>query len=110
MLCKCPSTDATGERSLPTVCLQVNLKVTRGVESLPTEPAAVWPVHGVVLLVRAQLSDGAKSLATKHTRARYGGHVSLKVFAQRVHAGLRAATRYTHQWVLARVRGFLVHL
>lgn len=90
--------------------LQVNLEVTGGVETLPAEPAAVWPLHGVVLLVRAQVGDGAKSLAAKHTRARCGGRMSLQVLAKRVHAGLRAATRYTHQRVLARVGGFLVHL
>lgn len=51
VLRKCPSTDAAGEGFLPAVRLQVNLKVTGGVEALPTQPAAVWPLHGVVLLV-----------------------------------------------------------
>lgn len=68
------------------------------------------PLHGVVLLVRAQVGDGAQSLAAKHARARHGGRVALKVFAKRVHAGLGAAARHTHQRVLARVGGFLVHL
>lgn len=51
VLRKGPSTDAAGEGFLPAVRLQVNLKVTRGVETLPAEPTAVWPLHGVVLLV-----------------------------------------------------------
>lgn len=51
VLRKCPSADAAGEGFLPAVRLQVNLQVTGGVEALPTEPAAVWPLHGVVLLV-----------------------------------------------------------
>lgn len=67
-------------------------------------------VHGVVLLVRAQVADGAQPLAAKHARARHGGGVGLQVLAKRVHAGLRAAARHARQRALARVGGFLVHL
>lgn len=87
-------TDVAGEGLLPAVRLQVDLQVAGRLEALPTQPAAVWPVHRVVLLVRAQVRDGAEPPATEDTRARDGCHVRQQVFAQRADAGHRGAARH----------------
>lgn len=87
MLRKCATADVAGKRPLAAVCLQVNLEVTGRLEALAAQPTAVWLVDCVVLLVRAQVSDGAEPLATEHARARNGCCVRLEVFAKGVHAG-----------------------
>lgn len=112
MLCEHASADVAGEGLLPAVRLQVNLQVTGRLEALPTEPAAVRPVHRVVLLVRAQVCDGAEPPAADHTRTGDGGRVGLEVFPERVHAGHRGAARHAGQRPLpgAWVGGLLVHL
>lgn len=51
VLCKRATAYVAGEGPLPAVCLQVNLKVTGRLKTLPAEPTAVRPVHCVVLLV-----------------------------------------------------------
>ena len=81
MLCEHAPTDVAGERPLPAVRLHVDLQVTGRLEALPTEPAAVRPVHRVVLLVRAQVSDGTQTPAAEHARARNSRCVRLEVFA-----------------------------
>lgn len=81
MLCEHATADIAGEGPLAAVRLQVNFEVTGRLETLPAESAAVRPVHRVVLLVRAQVSDGAETPATEHTRTRNGCRVSLEVFA-----------------------------
>lgn len=81
MLCKHATTDVAGEGPLPTVRLQVNLQVTGGFEALPTERAAVRSVHRVVLLMQAQVCDGAQPPAADHTRTRNSRRMRLEVFA-----------------------------
>lgn len=82
VLCKHAATDVAGERPLATVCLQVNLQVTGRLETLPAEPTAVRSVHCVLLLMRAEVGDGAEPPAAEDTRTRNGGGVRLEVFAQ----------------------------
>lgn len=101
MLCKQATTDVAGEGPLPAVRLQVNLQVTGRLETLPAEPTAVRPVHRVVLLVRAQVGDGAEPPAAEHARTWNSRRVRLEVFAKRVHAGQRCAACHTRQRVLA---------
>lgn len=94
MLCEPATADVAGEGLLPAVRLQVNLQVTRRLKALPTEAAAVRPLHRVVLLVRAQVSDGAEPLAAQQTNTRKSRRVRLEVFAKRVDAGQRNAACY----------------
>lgn len=68
------------------------------------------PVHCVVLLVRAQVGDGAEPPAAEHARTRNSRCMRLEVFAERVDTGHRSAACYASQRVLARVGGLLVHL
>lgn len=51
VLCKRAPADVAGKGPLPAVRLQVNLQVTGRLETLAAEPAAVRPVHRVLLLV-----------------------------------------------------------
>lgn len=78
--------DVAGEGPLPAVRLQVDLQVTGRLEALPAEAAAVRSVHGVLLLVCAQLRDGAQSHPAQRANARYGRRVRQQVLAQRAHA------------------------
>lgn len=99
VLCKHATADVAGEGPLPAMRLQMNLQVAGRLETLPAELTAVRPVHSVVLLVRAQLSDGAESQATEHARAWNGGSMRLEVFAKRVYAGHRGPARHARQRV-----------
>lgn len=80
MLCKHATADVAGEGPLPAVRLQVDLQVTGRLEALPAEAAAVRPVHRVVLLVQAQVGDGAEPPAADHAHARDSRRVCLEVF------------------------------
>lgn len=81
----------------------MNLEVTGRLEALAAQPAAMRPVDCVMLLVRAQVGDGAELLAADHARARNGRRVRLEVFSKGVDAGRRGAACNARQRVLAQV-------
>lgn len=72
----------TGEGPLAAVRLEVDLEVTGRLEALAAQAAAVRPLDRVVLLVRAQVGDGADLLAAECARARKGRRVRLEVLAE----------------------------
>lgn len=71
-----------GERPFAAVRLEVDLEVTGRLEALAAQAAAVRPLDCVVLLVRAQVGDGADLLAAERARARKGRRVRLEVLAE----------------------------
>lgn len=89
------STNVAGERLLSTVSFQVDLEVTGRFESFTAEPTAVRSVYRMLLLVRAQVGDGAHLLAAQHTCTGNSGSVRLKVFPERIHAGCCSTTGHT---------------
>lgn len=78
----------TGERPLAAVRLEVDPEVTGRLEAPAAKFAAVRSLHGVLLLVPAQVGDGADRLVALCARTREGRRMRLHVCAKRLRAGL----------------------